>query len=118
VTKLQMLRDFLCHFTFNFCTEADLQVGIEQALTSSKFHVRREVRLSKADRIDFWIDEEVVIETKIGGSASQVMRQVSRYTLIEEVKGVLLVTNRPAHSLPASFNGKPILVHFLMDGAF
>lgn len=64
------------------------------------------------------VDGDIVIETKIGGSAAELMRQVSRYAQSAGVAGILVVTSRANHHLPESFNGKPVLVHSLLGGAF
>lgn len=116
--KLHSLRDFLSQFRFNFTSEAELQTGIEQALAASSFRVQREYRLSEADRLDFLIDDELVIEVKIGSSTQAVQRQLWRYAQNDLPQGFLLVTNRAGHMIPHSFNGKPCLVHSLLDGAF
>lgn len=118
VAKLHNLRDFIAHFRFNYANEADLQRGIEQALLGGDFSFERELRLDDLGRLDFFVDGELVIETKIGGSAADLMRQVSRYAQSGKVVGILVVTDRASHRLPESFNGKPVLVHSLLDGAF
>jgi hypothetical protein len=115
--KLRALRDFLSHFRFNYSSEAELQEGIERALSATTYAVQRELRLDDLGRLDFFIDGEIVIETKIEGSAPQLMRQVSRYAQSPKVLGILVVTDRATHTLPPSFNGKPVLVHSLLDGA-
>lgn len=115
-SMLHALRSHLRQFRFNFCSEKDLQSGIEQVL-AGRFTFRREVPLNAKDRPDFLIDESIVLEVKIGGSAAEVMRQIARYAACDQVSGILLVTNRAKHSLPATFNGKPLVVHSLLDGA-
>jgi hypothetical protein len=118
LTNLRMLRDHLSQFRFNFTSEAELQTGIEQALSLTAHRVKREVKFSDENRLDFLVDEEIAIETKIGGSGASVLRQVARYAQIDSITGILLITNRPTHTLPPSFNNKPLLVHSLLDGAF
>lgn len=118
LTNLRTLRDFLSQFRFNFTSEAELQLGIEQALTASQFRMQREVRLSAKDRLDFLIDDEIAIETKIGGSSADVLRQIARYAQSDQVKAILVVTSRASHYFPSSFNGKPVLAHSLLEGAF
>lgn len=116
--RLRKLRDHLARFRFNFCSEDELQRGIEQVLARSTFEALREVRLGERGRLDFIVDGDIVIETKIGGSAAELMRQVARYAQSPQVAAILVVTSRAGHSLPASFNGKPVLVHSLLGGAF
>lgn len=116
--KLNTLHALLAQYRFNYSSEADLQDGIEKVLVSCGYRVEREFRLSFMHRLDFLIDQEIAIETKIGGSANQLIRQVSYYAQYEKVAAILAVTDRATHTLPPSFNGKPVLVHSLMDGAF
>lgn len=118
LAKLHALKAMLSAYRFNFTNEGDLQTAIWQILSMQPYTVQREYRLSEDDRLDFLIDGEIVIETKIGGSAAAAMRQVARYAQHDTPKGFLLVTSRAVHNLPSSFNGKPCLVHSLLDGAF
>jgi hypothetical protein len=117
VTELQQLRDRLSGFRFHYANEADLQEGIHQALAATQFFVEREVRLPEG-RLDFLINGRTAIETKIGGSAPELMRQVARYAGNPTILSILVVTDRANHRLPSSFNGKPVLVHSLLGGAF
>lgn len=118
LARLQEIRYFLSGFRFNFSNEDELQQGIAQSLSGSKFDFRREYVLTPKDRFDFFVDGCFVIETKVGGSTADVMRQVSRYAENAAVHGILVVTTRSGHVLPESFNGKPVLVHSLMECAF
>lgn len=116
--KLVALNNFLSRFRFNYANESELQLGIEAALLKGEFSFEKELSLDDFSRLDFFVDGEIAIETKIGGSAAQLMRQVSRYAQSEQVTGILVITNRASHMLPRTFNGKPILVFPLLDGAF
>ncbi len=118
ITRLRTLRDHLSQFRFNYGCEDDLQCGIAQVLSSSQFEFVREHRISALDRLDFLVDGDIAIETKIGGSAASLMRQVSRYAEHAEIAGILVITDRASHVLPESFNGKPVLIHSLLEGAF
>ncbi|MFP5276953.1 MAG: hypothetical protein ACLGPM_07550 [Acidobacteriota bacterium] len=118
ITELRQLGNHLSTFRFIYESEADLQMGIEQVLSPSAFRVEREVQLGDLGRLDFLINGRIVIETKIGGSAAELMRQVARYAQSEMVAGILVVTDRASHRLPPEFNGKPVLVHSLLGGAF
>jgi hypothetical protein len=115
--RLEALRSHLSQFRFFYSCELEIQVAIGQLLQTAGIPAQREFRLSEKDRLDFFIDG-LVIEVKIGGSAADVMRQVARYAEHEKVQGVLLVTTKARHTLPDTFNGKPLLVHSLLDGAF
>lgn len=118
IDKLLALHALLGRFRFNYSSEDDLQRGIQAVLLKENYAFEREMRLDDQSRLDFLVDGEIAIETKIGGSAAQLMRQVSRYAQHESVKSILVVTNRASHMLPQSFNGKPIVVYALLDGAF
>ena len=118
MNRLRELRGHISHFRFNYSTEADLQAGIEKVLLGTTFRATREVPIYGLGRVDFIIEGGLVIETKIGGSAPQLMRQVSQYAQSPKVAGILVITDRANHVLPDSFNGKPVLIHSLLDGAF
>lgn len=117
LSQMESIRDHLSRFKFFYTSELELQSGLANALDMGGFKVQREYRLTPQDRLDFFMDG-IVVEVKIGGSPADVMRQVSRYAEHHKVQGVLLITTRAKHALPTSFNGKPILVHSLLDGAF
>ena len=117
MAKLHALRTLLSRFRFRFANETELQEGIEKILLDSEFIFAREVPIGLG-RLDFMVDADIAIETKIGGSANELMRQVSRYAQSDRIQGILVVTSRATHTLPESFNSKPVMVHSLLDGAF
>jgi hypothetical protein len=114
------LASLLAGFKYRFTTEEELQRGIEQVLRDQWIGFKREYRLNKTDRPDFLVMPDrhvpgertpgIAVEVKIGGSAAEVTRQVHRYLQHEEVAGVMLVTSRFRHQLPAEINGKPVAV--------
>jgi DNA-binding MurR/RpiR family transcriptional regulator len=123
VERLIELRNCLAGFRFNYANEADLQRGIEQVLVKKGFIVKREVHLLSEQgnligRLDFLIDGDVVIETKVDGSAAELMRQIARYAQSSTVKAILVVSDRASHVLPEAFNNKPVMVLSLLRGAF
>lgn len=107
----------LSRFRFRYTSEAELQAGIGQVLTQYGVAFEREVRLDGHSRVDFLVEKSIVIETKIHGSAPELMRQVSRYAEFPAVSSILVVTSRARHALPKSFNGKPVLIYSLIGGA-
>lgn len=111
------LRDHFSEFRFFYANERALQDGLEIALRDLPYLTEREVVLPGLGRLDFLIEGIVVIETKIGGSAAALMRQVARYAESDQVLAILVVTDRASHRMPETFNGKPLLVHSLLDGA-
>lgn len=96
--------------------EADLQDAIASALTMQGHEFRREVELSRSDRIDFMAGA-VGIEVKVGGSRSALIRQLHRYAQHDEVSALLVVTTlHKLTALPMCLNDKP--VHVLRVGGF
>lgn len=67
----------------------------------------------KPDRPDFAIPTDgglFVVEVKVKGSAAEVEAQLERYAWHERVCGVVLVTTRAIHTMPAIVGGKPCAV--------
>jgi hypothetical protein len=118
--RLEKLREHLRSYRFAFNNELELQQGINLVLLASDFlTIQREVRHGERDRYDFVVDGDLIIEVKVNGSRSDMLRQLSRYAEDENVAGILLITTRAAHrDLPDSFNSKPLCLHFLMDNSF
>lgn len=96
--------------SFRFGNEAELQEGIAIALKRAGIEHRREVVLTKQDRIDFMVGD-VGIEVKIDGSITLLTRQVYRYAQLPEVQSlVVVVTRMRLANLPSEINGKPVFV--------
>ncbi len=111
---LDRLATLLLARRFRFATEEDLQRGIESVLVSAGEPFRREERLTKKDRVDF-LAGTIGIEVKIGGSLSQVTRQLLRYA--PHVDGLILVTARAQlDQLPPVLGEKPLRVVSLLQG--
>lgn len=93
-----------------FGTEAELQEGLARVLAAAGVDHRREVPLSKRDRIDFLLPEGIGIEVKIEGALSALTRQLWRYAEHEEVVALVLVTSQlRLTALPKVLNGKAII---------
>lgn len=107
----------LAKYRYRFCCEQELQDGIALALSRSDISFEREYRLTDNDRLDFFC-EGIAVEVKIDGSAAAVLRQVHRYANHKDVNEILLVTTKASHSIPASLNGKKIVLHSLLGSAF
>ena len=112
--------------------EAQLQQIVHDALRSCLLpHHRayREVRLNSRDRLDFLVSHfdpahppstsesrGIAIEVKVGGSLSDLTRQLARYAESERITGLLVVTTKDRHrQLPPSLGGKPIACLCLSD---
>lgn len=87
----------------------------EKALQSEIFailyktlNVKREYRLDEKNVLDFFI-ENVGIEVKIKGQKMAIYRQCKRYCDFDEIKSLVLITNR-AIGFPRDINGKPCYV--------
>lgn len=103
-------------YKFHFFSERDLQQGIALILSSLNLDWKAEVKLTKRDRIDFLVNpEKIGIEVKVGGSLSEVTRQLWRYVEHPEIEELVLVTTRASHcALPAQLNEKRLYVVYLL----
>lgn len=99
---------------FAFANEAELHGGIAAALTTAGIAFVHEAVLSAGERPDF-LAGRVGIEVKIGGSAANVARQLSRYLQLDSIDAVLLVTThmRMARAMPAELHGKQVRAYFV-----
>jgi hypothetical protein len=74
--SMDKTRAAIAAFGYCFGTEEELQIGLAKALEAGSVSFRREVALSKRDRIDFMLDDGIGIEVKIDGSISALTRQL------------------------------------------
>lgn len=93
---------------FNLENEKQTQSEIELKLKQNKINYVREHRLDEKNIPDFFIDG-IAIEIKIKGNAKQIYKQCERYSKFDEVKNIMLVTNR-SMGFPAEINGKSCYV--------
>jgi predicted AAA+ superfamily ATPase len=93
---------------FSLENEKELQRQIFEALDPI-VSIEREARLDDRSIIDFLTDDGIGIEVKIKGSAREILRQCERYAKLDQVKSLIIVTNR-SMGFPASLNGKPCWV--------
>lgn len=106
----------------NAWDERGLQDVVEHVLDVGPWSCLRESPLGPRDRPDFLIGQQqhsgsgdalamlwLAVECKVGGSITQLTRQIDRYLAHEIVVGVLVVTTRMALiRLPTELRGKPI----------
>lgn len=113
-----ILAGILSHVRFSFCTEDELQRGIDQVLDRAGVPRKREYRLSSVDRIDFFLpDAGMGIEVKCDGSTANLVRQVSRYAQHQEIRSLAIIASRiRLANMPARINGKPVQVITLTPG--
>jgi hypothetical protein len=110
VVTARQVRAALARYRLPVSVEKAMQDGVESALRGERFDFKREVTRG-ADRIDFLVGT-VGVELKVKGSVAEVLRQLERYALWEDVTELLLVTTRGHHlAMPPELNGKPMLVH-------
>lgn len=106
-----MIQDVLQLFSkyqFSLETEDALKLQMREVLTKNGVPFEPEYKLDEKNRPDFWVYEHA-IEVKIKGSAKAIYRQCLRYCEFEQVKGLVLVTNK-AMGFPPELNGKPTWV--------
>ncbi len=111
-TTIDRLIDAIASHRFACTTEAQLQEALARVFALEGLGADREAQLTESDRIDFLV-EDVGVEVKIDGSASEIGRQLSRYAQSERVHELVLVTTRRRHQHDldgTTFNGKAVRV--------
>lgn len=107
---------------FFFQNEIQLQDSLEKLLLVgfAAHEVVRELPLGPRNRIDFALRTSVglvVIEVKIKGPTSDLIRQVDRYLKLPEVAAVVVVTSMiRLTAIPETMNGKPVHSMLLRTG--
>lgn len=91
---------------FDLQDEKILQAQIAQSLLPLK--VQREYCLDRHSIVDFFKDG-IAIEVKIKGNRKEIYKQCLRYSMIEGVKFIVLVTNKSI-GFPLTLNDKPAYV--------
>ena|SRR6266536_1553684 len=115
MTDLDLV-DLLEGKRFNEASEDALQRGIAEVLSGAGISFKREVPLTRGDRIDFLVGA-IGVECKTDGSLSALVRQLFRYAQADQVEALVVVTTRLRLArLPPSFNGKPITVVATLGG--
>src|SRR3990167_564030 len=108
--RLAELSSLFNRHIFTSRHETAIQDGIESLLLADDRPFSRERILARGDRPDFLV-EGVVIEVKVGGSRTEIARQLQRYALHDAVTAILLVTTKTQHvTLTGQMAGKPIQV--------
>jgi hypothetical protein len=108
--SVQLIVGTIATTRFQHTDEAGLQHGIQTALNLQGLDVRREVRLTPTERIDFMVDR-IGIEVKVAGSPAEVTRQLRRYAITGAVDHLVLVTTKVRHrSIEPDIFGVPVTV--------
>lgn len=105
---IQSILKILSVERFSTQNEKETQSQIEDVLKRNNIDFKREHRLSPESIPDFFIDG-IAIEVKIKGNAMQIYKQCERYSKFDEVKQLILITNR-SMGFPAELNNKPCYV--------
>lgn len=104
---LGYVKHLLSAQAFRYRNEDELQQAIALVLTDAEVSFEREKRLNKRDRVDFLVDDGLVIEVKVGGSGADLTRQLFRYAEQTEVLAILVVTSMLRLRAPTDILGKP-----------
>jgi hypothetical protein len=103
-----------------FSVETDVHDVVAQIVRALDLVAIHEHRLpGDAGRIDFYLPVMGLgIEVKVKGNPTEVLMQLQRYALQDEVNALLLVTTRHrlAQTTPGELSGKPIVVASLWRG--
>ena len=87
--------------------EADLHAAIARILYESNIAFTHEYRLGPRCRPDFYAGGIVIEVKKSRPAAALLKRQIERYLSFDEVKGLIVVTQKRV-TLPDSINNKPV----------
>jgi hypothetical protein len=93
---------------FDVHDEKHTQEQIEKVFSDNKISFHREYKLDAKNIPDFFIDG-IAIELKIKGEKKKIYRQCDRYCQFDQVKELILVTNR-SMGFPQEINGNPCYV--------
>ncbi|MFA6230924.1 MAG: hypothetical protein WC617_12260 [Rhodanobacter sp.] len=100
-THLSAIAGLFQRHTFRFANEIILHDALAGLLSEAGYTFVREHRFDSKNRTDFFLPVEgVVIEVKVDGTLSQALRQVSRYSTLEGVCGILLAAATAWGSAP------------------
>lgn len=106
--NVQKILSILSNYRFSLQNEKKLQSEIAAKLDELGVSFKKEYCLDNKNIPDFFIDG-IAIEIKIQGNAKQIYKQCERYCLFNEVKSLILITNR-SMGFPAEINNKPCYV--------
>lgn len=94
----------LSKYRFSLSSEKTLQAEIHKLIPEFS----REYKLDEESVVDFFKDG-IAVEVKIKGVAKAIYRQCERYCHVDQVKVLILVTNK-SMGFPKEINGKPCYV--------
>ncbi len=96
----------------NTVYEPQIHNEIKKALQGCGIIFKHEYKILTRNRFDFWINGIVIEVKKSRPGKLALLKQLDRYTKVEEVKAVIIVLEKNI-DLPKKINGKPIFVKSL-----
>jgi hypothetical protein len=102
---IEQVLNILSSNRFPLEKEKETQTIMEVRFAEKGIKYNREHRLDADNIPDFFIDG-IAIEIKIKGNAKKIYKQCERYCKFDEVKYLVLATNR-SMGFPKEINGKP-----------
>lgn len=112
--QVRALSVLLSRYNYRYQSEAQLHQALAAVLSSNGYAFEHEHVLDKQSRADFLLDSGIVIEVKVDDSLANALRQVARYSQLDQVKGILLASTAAWAAHPfgaiAVTNGKPFEV--------
>lgn len=99
----------------NLTNEKILQLDLSSVLTTHGIKHEREIYLDEHNIIDFMFESGVGMEVKIKGTPKNIYRQLVRYSEFEQIKSIILATNK-SMGLPKLINNKPTYIINLNRG--
>lgn len=96
--------EFLKNVRLPVHNEKSTQEAIERIFTENNVTFEREFRLDAKNIPDFMVGD-IAVEVKIKGSRKGIYDQLKRYANFDEVKYIILITNRSL-GVPETINGK------------
>lgn len=115
---LRRLETELTRTRFRYRDEKQLHDGIAAVLDAMGVSYTREHVATEEDRFDFFVQEGVVIEVKIGGGISNAAAQIKRYAQLDIVKAIVCITTKHWPFTIRDLNKKPFAVIHVQRIAF
>lgn len=103
------IKKVLSKYRFSLNDEKALQLELQKALTNEEISFKKEYFLDKHNIVDFYAGDCVGIEVKIKGSKREIYKQILRYSKFDDIKSILLITNKSIGN-PPLFEDKKLVV--------
>lgn len=114
IATVKDVMEVISKLKLNLTVESVAQIQIEVALLRKGFSFTRHIEFDDKNIPDFFDQETgITIEVKLKGQKMAIYRQCARYCKFDQVKEIILVSNR-AMKIPKTILGKP--AHFFHIG--